>query len=239
MEPVHATTPLHGHPDDELGELAWRQRPASTSAGTAVVLLGDQSAVPAENRVGRDDACHLHQCPSSEFRAAHCESAALGVGQAKWSTSELLAEDPILLSQIVDQILLVAVQPASEGEDEELQSMGHRPRLRREDTATTGPALRFGLPRPIICTLRHRLLPAVQDSPLLGQGCSGPERYSASYSGRGCRVAQGRWAPPPLRTPSRVGGRPRPDADQLAPAAPLKAAGIAPPSTAGAGRVVP
>ena len=36
-------------------------------------------------------------------------------------TGNLLAENAILLSQIVDEILLTAVQPASEGEDEELQ----------------------------------------------------------------------------------------------------------------------
>ena len=66
------------------------------------------------------------------------------VGQAKRSTAELFAEAPILLSQIVDQILLVAVQPSSEGEDEELQSRGHRPRLRRSDDARSGPARRFG-----------------------------------------------------------------------------------------------
>ena len=124
---------LLGHPHHEPGELGWRDRPASASAGTAVVLLGDQPPVPAENRVGSDDACHSSQRPLSESLASHGESAALGVGQPKRSTAELLAEDAILLSQIVDQILLVAIQPSGQGEDEELQRMGHRPRLRRQD----------------------------------------------------------------------------------------------------------
>ncbi len=79
--------------------------------------------------------------PPSEPLAAHSESAALGVSQPKRLRAELLVEDPILLSQVVDQILLVTVQPSSEGEDEELQSMGHRPRLRRQDSAKTGPCL--------------------------------------------------------------------------------------------------
>jgi hypothetical protein len=145
---------LYGHPDDELCEIARRQRPASTSAGAAVVLLGDQSAVPAQDRVGRDDACRLSQCPPSPSLAAHCESAALGVSQAQRLTAELFAEDPILLSQIVDQVLLVAARPSSESEDQETQSMGHCPRLRREDTARNAPCPAIRVPRPIICTRR-------------------------------------------------------------------------------------
>ena len=77
--------------------------------GTAVVLLRDQSPVPTQNRVGRDDACHLSQRSAAELPAAHREPSALRVSQPKRPTANLLAEDSILLSQIVDQILLMAV----------------------------------------------------------------------------------------------------------------------------------
>ena len=50
---------LDRHPHHEVGHLAWRYRPASTSAGAAVVLPGNQPPVPAENRVRRDDAGDL------------------------------------------------------------------------------------------------------------------------------------------------------------------------------------
>ena len=89
-----------------------RHRPASTAAGAAVVCLGDQSPVPAENRVRRDDAGDLHQDAPSEFLAAHGESTALGIGQAKRPRAQVLPEDPILLPEIRDQIVLVAVHPA-------------------------------------------------------------------------------------------------------------------------------
>ena len=89
-------------------------------AGAAVVGLGDQSPVPAENRVRRDDAGDLHQDAPSEFLAAHGESTALVVGQAKRSGAQVLPEDPILLPEIRDQVVLVAVHPASERENEEL-----------------------------------------------------------------------------------------------------------------------
>ena len=41
----------------------------------------------------------------------------------------MFSEDPILLPEIVDQIVLVTVHPASEREDEELQRRRHSLRL--------------------------------------------------------------------------------------------------------------
>ena len=92
----------------------------TTAAGAAVVCLGDQSPVPAENRVRRDDAGDLHHDAPSELLAAHGESTALGIGQAKRPRAQVLPEDPILLPEIRDQIVLVAGHPASERENEEL-----------------------------------------------------------------------------------------------------------------------
>ena len=120
---------LDRHPHHEVGHLAWRYRPASTSAGAAVVHPGNQPPVPAETRVRRDDTGDLRQNPPAEFLASHRESTALGVGQAKWTWAKLLPEDPILLPEIIDHVFLVAVHPASGREYEEAQSVGHSLRL--------------------------------------------------------------------------------------------------------------
>ena len=85
-----------------------------------VDILIDTQAEPAENRVRRDDAGDLHPDAPSEFLAAHSELTALGIGQAKRPRAQVLPEDPILLPEIRDQIVLVAVHPASERENEEL-----------------------------------------------------------------------------------------------------------------------
>ena len=61
----------------------------------------------------------------SELLAAHGESTALGIGQAKRPRAQVLPEDPILLPEIRDQIVLVAVPPASERENEELERRRH------------------------------------------------------------------------------------------------------------------
>ena len=101
----------------------------STSAGAAIVFLGDQSPVPTQDRIRGDDARDLRQDPPAEFVTAHSESTTLGVRQAKRPRAQVFSEDPILLPEIVDQIVLVTVHPASEREDEELQRRRHSLRL--------------------------------------------------------------------------------------------------------------
>ena len=101
----------------------------STSAGAAIVFLGDQSPVPTQDRIRGDDARDLRQNPPAEFVTAHSESTTLGVRQAKRPRAQVFSEDPILLPEIVDQIVLVTVHPASEREDEELQRRRHSLRL--------------------------------------------------------------------------------------------------------------
>ena len=67
------------------------------------------------------------------------------------TTAQLLSEHPILLAEIVDQILLVAVQPASSGEDQKLQCIGHPVRL---PDRGVGHWIRRLDRRPTIGTLR-------------------------------------------------------------------------------------
>ena len=84
-----------------------------------------EDPLPAENRVRRDDAGDLHPDAPSKLLAAHGESTALGIGQAKRPRVQVLPEDPILLPEIRDQIVLVAVHPASERENEKLSRRRH------------------------------------------------------------------------------------------------------------------
>ena len=118
---------LTGH--HELGDVLSGHWSTSTSAGAAIVFLGDQSPVPTQDRIRGDDARDLRQDPPAEFVTAHSESTTLGVRQAKRPRAQVFSEDPILLPEIVDQIVLVTVHPASEREDEELQRRRHSLRL--------------------------------------------------------------------------------------------------------------
>ena len=120
---------LDGHPHDQLGNRLRCQRPTTTTVGAAVVLLGDQLPIPAQDRVRRDDARDLSEDSPAELLPTYGEPTPLCVGQAERTTAQLLPEDAILLTEIFDQIFLVTIQPAGDRKDKEVQCMGHPGRL--------------------------------------------------------------------------------------------------------------
>ena len=109
-----------------------------------------QPPVLAEHRVRRDDACPLTHDPPAEVLASHCQPTALGVGQAKRSRTKVLSEDAILFPEKVDTIFLVAIHPASQGQYEEVQSVGCGLKLRGSDTAVVHPVSGIHSPRPFL-----------------------------------------------------------------------------------------
>ena len=76
-------------------------------------------------------------------------------------------EDAILLPEIVDAIFLVASHPASQGQHEEMQSVGHGRRLHGSDTAVTHVVSGIHSLRPFSRTIRA-------DAGFLGRNTSGP-----------------------------------------------------------------
>src|SRR5215831_6066768 len=116
-----------GKADDERlnGDRAgWTPRAAPSCA---VVLLGDELAVPAQDRGRRHDAVDLREHPPPQYAALHREATALVVGESELSPSELLSEDPIFLLEVLDDGELATVDPAREEQQQELQrGGGHR-----------------------------------------------------------------------------------------------------------------
>ena len=163
---------LARHPHHEVSDLSDRHRAASTSSRTAVVLLGDQPPVPAEDRVRGHDTGDLHQRASAELPATHRESTALGVCEPKRSRTKLFAEDAILLSEIIDQIFLAAIHPASNGEHEELQRTGHCERIFGR-MAGTESAAATRLVSAAFSHLTHRLDTAAFDLRVKESGIDG------------------------------------------------------------------
>ena len=71
--------------------------------------------------VRRHDADQTFQCGSAQCLGPYCQSSTLLVGQAQASPTELLTQDAVLLAQILDDVLLLPTDPASNAEDEKLQ----------------------------------------------------------------------------------------------------------------------
>jgi hypothetical protein len=77
--------------------------------------------VPAHDGVGRDDCRDSVKDPAAESFALGCDTAALIIGQIDAPPTKLFLQDAVLLDQILDQLGLVPVDPASEGREEESQ----------------------------------------------------------------------------------------------------------------------
>jgi len=67
------------------------------------------------------------------------ESPALGVGEAQAPTAEMLTQDAVLLLEVRDDLGLVAVHPAREHHEQELQRCDrHRQRSDRAEPGAVG-----------------------------------------------------------------------------------------------------
>jgi len=69
-----------------------------------------------------------HQQSAAEQLAPNGEPAALVVGETKPANAELLAEHAVLLDEVGDDLGLLAVHPAGEGCEQEVEreEAGHR-----------------------------------------------------------------------------------------------------------------
>ena len=71
--------------------------------------------MPPQDRVGCHDGRHLPEEPATELLALGREAPALIVRQPEAPSLQLLPENMVLLDQVLDDLLLVAVDPSSEG----------------------------------------------------------------------------------------------------------------------------
>ena len=123
----HGRRRLRGEQHQDLLVLA-RER-------LAVLLVAEKEVAEMLAPIAHRES-GLNHDPPAKCLASHRESTALGVGQAKRSRTKVLPEDAILLPEIVDAICVVASHPASQGQPEEVQRVGHGLRLHGSDTAS-------------------------------------------------------------------------------------------------------
>jgi len=112
---------LYRHPDHEVFDLLVLPRSPWPPLLAAVVLPGDQAPVPAQNRVRCDQAAQLLEGLPAEFASLHRESPALVLGEADALAAEQLPQDFVLLPEVVNGLLLLAVEPAGQRRDEEME----------------------------------------------------------------------------------------------------------------------
>lgn len=124
---------LARHADDELGD-ALHYEPSVGLPGRERPLLRDQSSVPPEDRLRRDDGCELVEQLPAESDAANGESDAVVIVESELPFAQLGSEDAVLLAEVVEDALLVAVQPAREEDGKDVNELRHRAGERSEGT---------------------------------------------------------------------------------------------------------
>jgi hypothetical protein len=112
--------------DDQLCEVGLGRRSLSAPVPRAIVFSSDELVVPAEQGVGRDDGGEPGEHAATEQLSANGEPPALIIGEADASAAELLAQDAILLAQVVDDEQVAALQPARGHEDQHLKNQRTR-----------------------------------------------------------------------------------------------------------------
>ena len=82
--------------------------------------------MPRQDRIRRHQRGHLPEQASAELLPLHRETAALVVGEAQPTLAQLLAEDAVLLHEVVDRPRLLPLDQAGEEQQEQLQGRGSR-----------------------------------------------------------------------------------------------------------------
>ncbi len=93
-----------------------------SSRGSSLVgpLFGNELPVPAQDGVWSDERGDFGKGTAADSFAAHGQSASLIIGQSESSATELLLENSVLLSEILDDCVLMTADPPSQGGDEDL-----------------------------------------------------------------------------------------------------------------------
>lgn len=82
--------------------------------------------VPVTRADGHHDGRDPSEWAASERDALHSESPALVIGQPESATAKLVPQDAVLLEQVVDGRGLLAVNPASDGGQQEAEGLEGR-----------------------------------------------------------------------------------------------------------------
>ena len=110
-----------GHPDDQLFDLGRGLGATSLAGSAAIVLLGNQPPIPSKQGVWCHQGADLEEPSSADCLGFGCEATALTIREPQALSAQLLAEHPVLLLQVLDDVLLTAIHPSGEGPHQKLK----------------------------------------------------------------------------------------------------------------------
>jgi hypothetical protein len=109
------------HANDKRSDVWLRAWSSNSALLRPVILGGDQTPVPSQQRVRRNDGTESSECRPPDCLGLLCEPSTLRVGPANALVAKLLAVSLILRLEVFDHGLLVSIHPAGEDQKEELK----------------------------------------------------------------------------------------------------------------------
>ena len=113
---------LPRHEEYQIGDLLREARSNGSLPGIGP-LLRDELPVPGEQRIGCHQRLQFIESPAPQQLGLLGQSHPLFVCEQKSLASELLLEDTVLLDEIIDDHLLLAVEPAGQGDYKEMERL--------------------------------------------------------------------------------------------------------------------
>jgi hypothetical protein len=105
--PVAPGPILGGHAHHQLPDLV--AQAAWPTSLAAIILLGEQPAMPGQQRCRSHHGAQLLKRPPAQLLGPHGQASALVVIKMQPLASQLLAQDAVLFLKIVDDVLLLLV----------------------------------------------------------------------------------------------------------------------------------
>src|SRR4029450_6916779 len=96
--PVAPIPILLSHADDEVLDIIGSPRPSGASLGTAIILLGNEFAMPGQQCIRRHKVGNVMQYSTADKFGFGCQAATLVIGKSQSPSAELLSEDPVLFA---------------------------------------------------------------------------------------------------------------------------------------------
>ena len=93
----------------------------ATWVAAELLANGDESAVPGHDGIGADDRGHLAEGGQANGLTLGSQSATLIVRQPEPPIPELILQDAVLFLEVGNDLLLVAIEPSGQRDEENLE----------------------------------------------------------------------------------------------------------------------
>ena len=111
---VAPTRILASHAEDQLPDFGCGSRTIGASALAPVILSLDQLTVPSEKSIRGDQSLDSREPVPADFLGLHREPSTLLIREAESLPAQLLKQEAVFRFEIIDDVLLVPIDPASE-----------------------------------------------------------------------------------------------------------------------------